>query len=394
MRLALGHEWNEALPDLLGAYALRPSRLEPLYDIVHHYHERDEYALGYLYFSRALVGFDYPADTLFIDRAVYDYKLMLEGGLCALGAGHYAEALAATNRVFDTEVLPDWVAEMASQTRSSALAAQAPPPRGETGRNRIVVLVAFHNPGHFLDNCVESLLAQDYDNFEVLLLDDASGDGSPRRLPRDDPRFRLVRSRQRRGAAWHQHRALTRFCRPEDIAVYLDGDDWLACADALTQVNGLYNRHDCWVTYGQSNSTRGEIGAARPFATREAFARLRESWVVSHLRTHRAGLYQRIAEQDPDYECMRDAAGGWLTSAVDAAVMFAVMELAGFDRVIYNDSVLHVYNSENPSSWHNSGRDAQRASFHFVQSGRPFRRVESYLPAVAEMPRLTEEEPA
>lgn len=394
MRMALGHEWDEVLPELLRAYALRPSRLEPLYDIVRHHQARDEFTLGYLYFARALAGFDYPADRLFIDRTVYDYGLMLEGALCALGSGHYAEAVAAINRAFDAEAMPDWAAEMALQTRRAALDAQAGPLRVVTNENRIVVLVAFHNPGHYLDNCVESLLAQDYGNFAVLLLDDASDDDSHRKLPRDDPRFRIVRSRQRRGAGWNQHRALTRFCAPEEIVVYLDGDDWLACEDALSQVNQLYNRHDCWVAYGQSRSVFGELGTAQPIPTREAFAQLREGWDVSHLRTHRAGLYQRIAEQDPTYECMKDAAGEWLTSAVDAAVMFAVMELAGFDRVVYNDTILHVYNSDNPSSWHHSGRDAQRASFRTVQSQRPFRRVESYRPAVEARPRTALKEPA
>ena len=151
------------------------------------------------------------------------------------------------------------------------------------------------------------------------------------------------------------------------------------CSDALTHINHGYHSTNCWVMYGQFQYVNGDCGLSRPIASSEDFARLRSlTWCGSHLRSYRAGLFHSVADQDPEFSCMKDAQGNWLTSAVDAAVMFPVMELAGFDRVRYNDRVLYVYNSDNPQSWHRRGRSEQLANFMEVVSKRPFRRIDFY----------------
>ena len=49
--------------------------------------------------------------------------------------------------------------------------------------NKIKIIVPFYNPGKFLDRCVNSLLTQDYDNYEILFIDDCSSDGSFSKIP-------------------------------------------------------------------------------------------------------------------------------------------------------------------------------------------------------------------
>jgi len=48
------------------------------------------------------------------------------------------------------------------------------------GAPRVSVLVPARNEGHNIAACVRSLLAQDYPDLEVLVLDDASDDGTAR----------------------------------------------------------------------------------------------------------------------------------------------------------------------------------------------------------------------
>ncbi|HKY46063.1 MAG TPA: glycosyltransferase [Pyrinomonadaceae bacterium] len=379
MRQMLGHDWPVVLNAYLQAYADRPSRLEPLFEIVRHYEQSEEYALGYLFSSVIDGAVPYPDDRLFIERSVYDYQLSLARGVCAFAVGRLAEAIRAFNRVLDADRVPDWARESAIRgQRMSSEARFMAKKVVDATPNRIKVVTTFHNPGHFLDNCIESLLAQDYDNFEVILIDDASTDHSQQKIPQDDRRFRLVRNDIRRGYGWNHHHAVTTYCDADDIVVSLDGDDWLACADALTHVNLVYGESDCWVMYGQFQYDNGEYGISRSIASADDFTQLRWNWCASHLRSYRAGLFHRIADQDPEYSCMKDAHGNWLTSAVDAAVMFPVMELAGFERVCYNDRVLYVYNSENPQSWHHLARHEQEVSFVEVQRKRPFHRIDSY----------------
>lgn len=47
---------------------------------------------------------------------------------------------------------------------------------------RISICIATHNQGHLLTEAIESCLLQDYENFDIIVLDDASTDGTDRLL--------------------------------------------------------------------------------------------------------------------------------------------------------------------------------------------------------------------
>jgi len=55
--------------------------------------------------------------------------------------------------------------------------------------NRIIVLVPFRNVGNYIIDCVSSILGQEYNNYEVYLLDDASDDGTIVLIDDDLPNF-------------------------------------------------------------------------------------------------------------------------------------------------------------------------------------------------------------
>lgn len=379
LREALGREAEEVLAAYLRAYADRPTRLEPLYHIARRYREAAAYHLGYTYAAMAANAVAYPADRLFVEKPIYHHLLLLEYGICAHGTGRISEAVDAFNRLLRGPV-PAWVAEAADRGRRLSLADLYPPPAGPppARANRLVVLVPFHNPGPFLQDCVASVRAQDYDRYQVFYLDDASDDGCDRFLPPAGPHIRRLRTTRRRGLACNTHRLVREHTEADDIVVCLDGDDRLARPDALARINDFYNRHDCWVMYGQFRTASGQPGFAEPFASPAHFRRLRDSFRLSHVRTFRAGLFHRIADQDPDYQCLKDDRGEWLTSAVDAALMYPLAELAGFDRVRYNDDVLYVYNDQNPLSHHHTDRRGQLANCELVARKRPFARIADY----------------
>lgn len=379
MRSLLGHEWSDVQQAFLRAYACRPSRLEPLYEIVKHYREREEFALGYTFAAQVGHGVRYPDDKLFIEKPVYEYLFHLEYGACAYGAGRISESIEAFNEVIRTESSPQWVREAARRGIEIAVRDLYPVRAISAATlNRLVVVVPFHNPGHYLDECVLSLLEQDYPNARVLFFDDASTDGSSERLPPDDGRFTTFRSHFRRGTAYNLHFLITEHCHPEDIVVCVDGDDRLAVPDALTHVNRCYNQHDCWVLYGQFQFANGDAGFSQPFASPRDLCSARSYFRTSHLRTFRAGLFHRIADSDPFYTCLNDGAGQWLESAVDAALMCPLIEMAGFDRVRFNPRVLYIYNDCAPSNHHCTNPAKQMSNFELVRDKRPFPRIGGY----------------
>ena len=78
-----------------------------------------------------------------------------------------------------------------------------------TAGPRVVLGMTLYNNAQFLPQAMESLLAQRYDDFMVLLLDDASGDGTDliaRGYAERDPRVRYVRheARQAMIATWRE----------------------------------------------------------------------------------------------------------------------------------------------------------------------------------------------
>jgi glycosyltransferase involved in cell wall biosynthesis len=344
----LGEPWPAVLDSYLKAYAARPTRIEPIYQIVKHYRTADEFGIGELFAARHLPAPPYPDDNLFIEREVYDHGFLLEAAICLVGAGRTPAGIDAFNRLLDHGDLPDWVADAAIRGRKLALDVLHPRRTpAEPRANRMKVIVPFHNPGHLLDDCVESLLAQDYGNFEAIFVDDASTDGSAAQVPTDDSRVTLIRNDERAGGALSAHRVVTARCEPDDIVVLLAGDDRLACSDALTHLSSVYDEHDCQIAYGQSQSADGRYGRAKPIPDEDAFGRLLEAWPIAHVCSYRAGLHQRLAE--------RDAGGAaWPASPLDPVALRPLLCLAGFDRVRYSERILCVSHRDEPAG--NGGR--------------------------------------
>ncbi len=360
MEQSLGEPWANVLESFLRAYQERPWRVEPIYEIVKHYRLEGQFLLGALFAAPFLPEPSYPDDRLFIDREAYLYNFPLESGVCLVGAGRAAEAVAIFNQLLDRAGTADWVADAAIRGRQVGLDMLKPRREPLMGKaNHLRVVVPFHNPGHYLDNCIESLLSQDYDNFAMVFVDDASTDESAGRVPVDDPRVTLRRNERRVGEALCAHLAILECCDADDIVAYLYGRDWLSCRDALSYVNRFYNEHDCSVMYGQFQFASGAYGCSKPFPEREAFDRLPGWWPISHLCTFRAGLYQRASEDGGPGGTSTSSPRTWPSSPLDPALLQPVLELAGFERVFYSERVVLIRAmtlpkprpSEEPLSW-------------------------------------------
>jgi hypothetical protein len=87
---------------------------------------------------------------------------------------------------------------------------------------RVTVLLAVHNGGDFLREAVESVLAQTFSDFELLIVDDASTDSAVDGLP-DDPRIRVLHNERNIGQIPSLNRGL-HDARGEYVA-RLDHDD-------------------------------------------------------------------------------------------------------------------------------------------------------------------------
>ena len=101
---------------------------------------------------------------------------------------------------------------------------------------KISIAVPSYNYAQFLDACLNSILMQDYENFEVLIADGGSTDGSIEIIDgycAQDKRFRLVSSSDQ-GQADAIKKAFEH--ATGDVLCFLNADDCYLCADALRSV--------------------------------------------------------------------------------------------------------------------------------------------------------------
>lgn len=95
-------------------------------------------------------------------------------------------------------------------------------------RNLLTIIIPVYNAEAYLSQCLDSMLKQDRDNFEVIMVDDGSTDGSPGiclRYQEKDSRFRYCRQ-DNAGPGTARNRGME-MAEGEWIC-FVDADDWIA----------------------------------------------------------------------------------------------------------------------------------------------------------------------
>lgn len=141
----------------------------------------------------------------------------------------------------------------------------------------VSIIVPVYNAQEFLERCIKSVLAQEYTNLELLLVDDGSKDESGAicdAFAAQDARTRVIH-KENTGVADSRNRALDQ--AKGDYVQFLDSDDWLT-PDATKQfVRSAENCHsdmviaDFYRVIGDTISHKGDI-EKEELLTREEFA--------------------------------------------------------------------------------------------------------------------------
>jgi glycosyltransferase involved in cell wall biosynthesis len=102
---------------------------------------------------------------------------------------------------------------------------------------KVSVIIPFYNVEAYIEECIRSVLSQDFDDFEILVVDDQSPDGSRlivERLAAQDPRIKLITHPTNAGLGPARNTGV-RFARGTYI-LFLDSDDLLAGDHVLGQL--------------------------------------------------------------------------------------------------------------------------------------------------------------
>ncbi len=175
---------------------------------------------------------------------------------------------------------------LASQVLTMGSPARAVPvePHG-AARSRVSVVVPCFNYGHFLPDCVASVLSQPAVDVDVLVIDDASPDGSGEVadvLAAVDDRVTAIRHRRNRGHIASYNVGLDAVTG--DHVVLLSADDLLT-PGALGRATALLDAHpQVGFVYGRPVRFRGAPPPARTSARRWLLWNGAD-WVATRCRT-------------------------------------------------------------------------------------------------------------
>ena len=240
--------------------------------------------------------------------------------------------------------------------------------------NHFKVIVPFYNVEKWIKVCIRSIKAQDYKDFQCVLLDDMSTDSTAKIVREEignDPRFTFVEVQEKAFALKNIYDGIALSNpAPEDVIVTLDGDDWLSRRDVLTVLNQVYSTSDCRMTYGSyAEYPSGKKGKFAKKIPEEwiAHKQLRVApWQASHLRTFKYDLWNRIDVKD-----LQDASGTFYRMAWDLAFMFPMLEMAGQSSVHIGDP-LYVYNMSNPLNDHKIDNGLQIKTENEIRQKTPY----------------------
>jgi len=242
----------------------------------------------------------------------------------------------------------------------------------------IIVVIPSYNNRDWYEVNLQSVLQQNYTNFRIVYLDDASKDGTGdlvenylqthqihyntleshlflsqsieeaqentqlfKSVADGSNFFLLVKNFYRCGAMENLYRAIN-ISEDESIIVTVDGDDWLAHPDVLSELNDLYSGQEVWYTHGiMSEYPSNSSWRSRPISPDVILNRtFRQSYCPSHLRTFYTWIFKKIKLEDLLYN------GGFFVMTWDKAIMFPIAEMAG-SRHAYVSKVSYIYNTAN-----------------------------------------------
>lgn len=104
------------------------------------------------------------------------------------------------------------------------------------------IIIPVYNTQKYLDACVESVLQQDFVNFEILLIDDGSTDQSGAMCDlwaQKDARIRVIHQ-ENKGLSGARNSGID--AAMGEYLMFLDSDDWWASSSVLTHIHDRIRR--------------------------------------------------------------------------------------------------------------------------------------------------------
>ena len=243
------------------------------------------------------------------------------------------------------------------------------------------IITAMYNVEEWIEENIQSLKEQTFSDFQTVLVDDLSTDDTVKIVQtaiQGDDRFLLIVNKGKKYKTRNVVEAIDA-ARPddEDVIVIVDGDDRLAHPDVLKNLEEIYRRQDCWMTYGSFGDSQGvRHKACIPYKKSIISSnRFRQNkWLAYHLRTFKYKLWRKLNMnifqvtdtevkqaltralsklqfrrwyhwKDIKTEELHDVSGKYIRRIDDKAFSYPMLEMSG-ERACFIEELLYIFRSE------------------------------------------------
>lgn len=179
-------------------------------------------------------------------------------------------------------------------------------------RPKFSVLMANHNNGRFLQEAIDSVLAQSFADWEIVLVDDASTDGSKEIYERyqKDPRFRIFYNETNRGCGFTKRKCIE--LAHGELCGFVDSDDALM-PNALEVMVKAHDEHpECSLIYSTCYRYSGDRNAEMPIwdfigeIPDSSDFLIYHKKLVSHFVSFKKSYYDLTIGMDASLRCAED----------------------------------------------------------------------------------------
>lgn len=203
------------------------------------------------------------------------------------------------------------------------------------------VLVSNHNRGKFLKECLQSVLAQTYSNWEVIFVDDCSTDNSVevfKDFSGTDPRFKLYKNETNKGCGYTKKKCID--MATGTVCGFLDSDDVIT-PDAIELMMKVHMEHPevsiigSRRIYCDENLKIYDIEPSISEVAKHFKSQLDNPFFINHFVTFKKSAYEKSPGQDP-----------FLKKAVDQDLYYKLEEQG---KVAFVDKPLYYYRHSSAS---------------------------------------------
>ncbi len=203
---------------------------------------------------------------------------------------------------------------------------------------RFLIVVSGWNCARWVRLCLDSIKAQTYINYSVVIVDDASTDGTFKQIKINRGNFHAYKLSKNRGIVYAREYGTYRM-KDYDVIAWLDLDDELL-PSALEVVAKAYQDKNVWLTYGNYKDIHGQVFFSNDNIEFTSEDYRSSAWKFIPFRTFRKELFFKLTQKDLYPEKA--------TIYPDANMLYCMLEMAGMEHTRAIPEVIYKYRNNNP----------------------------------------------